>query len=89
MICTTHRLTRSVPFISSVSLRTITIKSGPSGQTPSALHLVSHELIPINRPLTKQYKDGQGLDFSDVESREPTQKLECIEQQDGVEYQVK
>ena len=29
------------------------------------------------------------MDFSDVEGREPTQKLECVEQRDGVEYQVK
>jgi hypothetical protein len=29
------------------------------------------------------------MDFSDAESKEPTQKLECIEHRDGVEYQVK
>jgi hypothetical protein len=36
-----------------------------------------------------QFKDAPGMDFSDVEGREPTQKLEMVEQRDGVDYQVK
>ncbi|KAK1923734.1 PITH domain-containing protein [Papiliotrema laurentii] len=63
-----------IPFISSVSLRSITLKAGPSGKTPSALHL---------------FKDGQGMDFSDAEARTPTQVLDVVEGRDGAEYQVK
>jgi len=64
----------NIPFISSVSLRSITVKAGPSGRTPSALHL---------------FKNSPGMDFSDAEGREPTQVLGAVEAREGVEYQVK
>lgn len=39
--------------------------------------------------LGTQFKDAPGMDFSDAEGREPTQKLEMVERREGVEYQVK
>ncbi|CAD6585921.1 MAG: hypothetical protein TREMPRED_004278 [Tremellales sp. Tagirdzhanova-0007] len=63
-----------IPFISSVSLRSITLKAGPSGQTPAAMHL---------------YRNAPGLDFSDAVSATPTQVFEVVQAREGVEYQVK
>ncbi|GFZ50096.1 hypothetical protein JCM24511_07849 [Saitozyma sp. JCM 24511] len=63
-----------VPFNASVSLRSITVKAGPSGQTPREIHL---------------FKDAPGMDFSDAEAADPTQVIEVVESRDGVEYQVK
>ncbi|WVR08239.1 hypothetical protein IAU60_005286 [Kwoniella sp. DSM 27419] len=63
-----------IPFTSSVSLRSITLKAGPSGQVPSAMHL---------------FRDNPGLDFSDASSSTPTQSFDVVDVREGVEYQVK
>ncbi|ORY34886.1 PITH domain-domain-containing protein [Naematelia encephala] len=71
---TDDSLILQIPFISSVSIRSITLKAGPSGQTPSEVRL---------------FRDRPGLDFSDVESSTPTQVLDILERQEPVEYQTK
>ncbi|KAL7424953.1 hypothetical protein Q5752_000640 [Cryptotrichosporon argae] len=63
-----------IPFVSSVSLRSITVKAGPGGHRPTAMRL---------------YANQPGLDFSDVEAQQPVQAFELIERAEGVEYQVK
>ncbi|ORX37900.1 galactose-binding domain-like protein [Kockovaella imperatae] len=63
-----------IPFNASVSLRSISIKAGPGGQTPSEMRL---------------FKDAAGMDFSDAEAAEPAQMLEMVESTECVEYQVK
>ncbi|OCF46075.1 hypothetical protein I317_00165 [Kwoniella heveanensis CBS 569] len=63
-----------IPFTSSVSIRSITLKAGPSGRTPSAMHL---------------FRDNPGLDFSDASSSTPTQSFDVVDTREGVEYQVK
>ncbi|KAI9632993.1 galactose-binding domain-like protein [Dioszegia hungarica] len=62
-----------IPFTASVSIRSITVKAGPSGQTPREMHL---------------YRDSPGMDFGDTD-RAATQVLEMVEENEGVEYQVK
>ncbi|WVQ79436.1 hypothetical protein IAT38_001534 [Cryptococcus sp. DSM 104549] len=64
----------TIPFTSSVSLRAITLRSGPGGHTPREMHL---------------FRDNQGLDFSDATSTAPTQSFDIVPQREGVEYQVK
>ncbi|KAE8542356.1 hypothetical protein D1P53_001131 [Cryptococcus gattii VGV] len=63
-----------IPFTSSVSLRSITLKSGPGGHTPREMHL---------------FRDNLGLDFSDASSSSPTQSFDVVPRKEGVEYQVK
>ncbi|KAK8849497.1 hypothetical protein IAR55_004831 [Kwoniella newhampshirensis] len=63
-----------IPFTSSVSLRSITLKAGPSGRTPREMHL---------------FRDQPGLDFSDASSSTPTQAFDVVPVREGVEYQVK
>lgn len=63
-----------IPFTSSVSLRSITLKSGPGGHTPREMHL---------------FRDNPGLDFSDASSSSPTQSFDVVPRKEGVEYQVK
>ncbi|WWC93019.1 uncharacterized protein L201_007983 [Kwoniella dendrophila CBS 6074] len=63
-----------IPFTAYISLRSITLKAGPSGKTPSEMHL---------------FRDNPGLDFSDASSSTPTQKFDVVDVKDGVEYQVK
>lgn len=99
---------RSVPFTASVSIRSITVKAGPSGQTPREMHLVSISHTTAMSPviflggcqgssslsgglgneLTEQYRDSPGMDFGDTD-RAATQVLEMVEENEGVEYQVK
>ncbi|WRT69494.1 uncharacterized protein IL334_006480 [Kwoniella shivajii] len=63
-----------IPFTASISLRAITLKAGPSGRTPSAMHV---------------FRDNPGLDFSDASSSSPTQAFDVVDVKEGVEYQVK
>lgn len=78
-----------VPFTASVSLRSITIKAGPSGHTPREVHIVSQQQVRQLHPAhIGQYRDAPGMDFGDTD-RTATQVLEMVESREGVEYQVK
>ncbi|BEJ16206.1 hypothetical protein CspHIS471_0508110 [Cutaneotrichosporon sp. HIS471] len=63
-----------IPFTASVSLRSITLKAGQEGFRPSEMRV---------------FTNAAGLDFSDAESREPTQQFDVVDARQGAEYQVK
>lgn len=42
----------------------------------------------LGNELTEQYRDSPGMDFGDTD-RAATQVLEMVEENEGVEYQVK
>ncbi|GMK55286.1 hypothetical protein CspeluHIS016_0203420 [Cutaneotrichosporon spelunceum] len=63
-----------IPFTASVSLRSVTLKAGQAGFRPAEMRV---------------FANAPGLDFSDAESREPTQHFEVVDVREGAEYQVK
>ncbi|KAK6908912.1 hypothetical protein I203_102918 [Kwoniella mangroviensis CBS 8507] len=63
-----------IPFTASVSLRSITLRAGPSGKVPSEMKL---------------FRDNPSLDFSDASQSSPTQSFDVVDVREGVEYQVK
>jgi hypothetical protein len=63
-----------VPFISSVKLRAILLKTGPGDQTPSKVLL---------------FATADSLDFEDVEFRDAAQELIVAQGRDVGEYTVK
>ena len=82
-----------IPFNASVSIRSLTLKAGPSGQTPREIHIVRNpRRTPVelqnSMRLISQYRDAPGMDFSDTD-REATQVLEVVETLDCAEYQLK
>ncbi|KAG6911690.1 hypothetical protein DXG01_007940 [Tephrocybe rancida] len=63
-----------IPFTGSVRLRSLLLKTGPTDQTPSQVHL---------------YANAANLDFDDVVSRKPTQEFAVAQGREVGEYAVK
>ncbi|EIW65746.1 hypothetical protein TREMEDRAFT_41222 [Tremella mesenterica DSM 1558] len=63
-----------IPFLSSVSIRSISIKAGPLGFTPASVQI---------------FRDRPEMDFSDCEGATPTQIFDIVPNRQVVEYQVK
>ncbi|KAF8622587.1 hypothetical protein AX15_006931 [Amanita polypyramis BW_CC] len=63
-----------VPFTGSVRLRTVLLKTGPTGHTPSKVLLFANDM---------------NLDFNDVADRIPTQELSIVQTREVGEYAIK
>jgi len=63
-----------VPFTGSVRLRSLLLKTGPEGQTPSKVALYANEA---------------GLDFEDIANKTPTQEFDVAQGRELGEYAVK
>jgi hypothetical protein len=75
-----------------VKLRSVLIKAGPGGQTPSNVALVClfHPLYFLGCALTStQFANEDTLDFNDVADRKATQEFAIVQSREIGDYAVK
>ena len=79
-----------IPFIGSVRLKSLLLKSGPGDQTPSKIALVHTTIcLLLSISLLFQFANAQTLDFDDINDETPTQELGIPQSREVGEYSLK